>query len=506
MKNIILFLITNLSLTLFSQPNTEWKKTYGGSEFETAHSIIQTNDGGLIVAGFATSDNSGDVDGFTNGKVGWIIKLDINGNLLWQKNLGGDEEDMINSIIQTTDGGYIVAGESNSDNILPNYGDFDYWIVKLDSLGNTIWENKYGGTGQDRANSIYETADNGYIIAGESTSTDGDVTNNKGRSDFWVVKINNNGALLWEKSLGGSSFDTAQEIKQTTDGGYIVVGTTYSSNGDVIGAHGGQGIDIWAVKLNNLGNIVWQKPLGGSGIEEGYSIKQTSDGGYIIGGITDSLNGDVIGNDPNNRDNFWIVKLDHSGTIEWQKCPIFLGSDYGRSIIETTEGDFIIAGYNYYDLYASNILVVKLDDLGNLIWYKSIGNPISFPGTGTTDDERAYAIIQVNDGGFVVAGYSSASEIYGRGDDFYVIKIASENLSNNDVNFNTINFYPNPTKGKIIFNKEFDKIEVYDNIGRIIKVDNSYSSELNIDYLPNGIYYIKVFVNKVYNIVKIIKE
>jgi len=506
-KIILLALTLGFCIETYSQPNIEWRKTYGGSNVEIGHSIIQTSDNNLVIAGYATSDNSGDVIGFTNDKDGWIIKIDLVGNLLWQKIIGGNEDDIINSIIQTSDNGLIVVGESNSDDILPDYGSFDYWVVKLDSSGNTVWENKYGGSAQDKANSIFQTSDGGYIICGQSSSTNGDISNNIGNSDFWIVKINSTGTIEWEKSFGGTFIDIAREIKQTSDGSYVVVGTTYSSNGDVVGANGGQGIDIWVIKLDSTGNLVWQNPLGGTGIDEGYSIQETSDGGYIVGGETDSINGDVSGNSTSQRDNFWVIKLNSLGNIEWESSPVFFRDDIGRSIIQTVDGGYLIVGDNFADLSDSNILTIKLDNSGNLVWHKNIGNPFGADGTGTTDSERAYSVVQTNDNGFAIGGYSEASENFGMGNDYYVIKIASDILSVEDFKIHELIAYPNPTSDILNINLQAKKIEVYDISGKILKTYYDIEDSIDLSDIQNGIYFVK-FEDSYNNhhAVKIIKE
>jgi hypothetical protein len=213
----------------------------------------------------------------------------------WQKCLGGSGFDQANSIQQTSDGGYIVAGiiDSNDGDMVGYKGRTDAWVVKLNASGEIVWQKCLGGSGYDNATSIQQTLDGGYIVTGATESNDGDVVGYKGRSDAWVVKLNTSGEIVWQKCLGGSGDDGAASIQQTSDG-YIIVGVTTSADGDVDGFHGGE-FDIWVVKLNALGDIVWQKCLGGSGDEQALSIQQTLDGGYIVAGCTSSIDGDVGG-------------------------------------------------------------------------------------------------------------------------------------------------------------------------------------------------------------------
>ncbi len=272
-----------------------------------AQSIQPTSDGGFIVAGTSIS-NDGDVGGNNGDFDYWVVKLDASGGLVWETNLGGSDRDWAYSIQQTTDDGYIVAGESDSNDgdVGGNNGGYDYWIVKLDASGNLVWETNLGGSNNDRAYSIQQTTDGGYIVAGVSSSNDGDVGGNQGDWDFWIVKLDASGGLVWETNLGGSDRDWAYSIQQTTDDGYIVAGTSSSNDGDV----GGNilGGDYWIVKLDASGNLVWETNLGGSNYDSARSIQQTTDDGYIVAGYSRSNDGDVGGN--NGSIDFWIVKLD----------------------------------------------------------------------------------------------------------------------------------------------------------------------------------------------------
>ncbi|MDR2354519.1 MAG: hypothetical protein LBF22_15460 [Deltaproteobacteria bacterium] len=303
-------------------PNIEWQKSFGGRESDYAYSIQQTSDLGYIIAGRSDS-NDGDVKGNHGYADYWIVKLDKQGTLQWQKSLGGRDFDLANNIQQTSDGGYIIAGYSGSNdgNAMMNHWAFDYWIVKLDSQGNIQWQKFFGGSGYDYANSIQQTSDGGYIIAGNSDSKDGDVKRNHGKVDYWILKLDSLGTLQWQKSLGGSRWDYAHSIQQTSDGGYIISGISESNDGDVTGNHGDG--DYWIVKLDSQGNIQWQKSLGGSKHDLASSIQQTSDGGYIIAGRSESNDGDVTGN--HGKFDYWIVKL--QGQENVQKRQSIMGRD-----------------------------------------------------------------------------------------------------------------------------------------------------------------------------------
>ncbi len=332
----------------------------------------------------------------------WIVKLDAQGNIQWQKSLGGSENDRAKSIQQTTDGGYIVAGNtlSNDGNVSGNHGRNDFWIVKLDELGTIQWQKTLGGSEGARAESIQQTTDGGYIVGGTSWSNDGDVSGNHGEDDFWIIKLDASGSIQWQKSLGGSESEQPQSIQQTTDGGYIIAGYTWSNDGDVSGNHGGG--DFWIVKLDGSGTIQWQKSLGGSGFDTAQSIQQTTDGGYIANGY-----GSIAGN--HGTVDFWIVKLDAPGNIQWQKSLGGSTDDLGESIQRTTDGGYIVAGSSRSDdgdvsgnHGDSDFWIVKLDGSGTIQWQKSLG--------GSEDDRAESNIQQTTDGGYIIAGRSESND------------------------------------------------------------------------------------------------
>jgi hypothetical protein len=258
MKNIILILILLFSAlninAQISPPSIQWQKCLGGTLNEIATSIQQTFDGGYIAAG-KTQSNDGDVSGNHGGDDIWVVKIDSSGNIRWQKSLGGSDYEFTSSPIQqTSDGGYIVAGvsESNDGDVTGHHYDYvnniysdDYWVVKLDTIGNIQWQKCLGGSFSNGACSIQQTSDGGYIVAGASSSNDGDVTGNHGNMDYWLVKLNNSGNIQWQKSLGGlgDDFDVFS-VRQTYDKGYIVSGLSESNDGDVSGNHDTSGINI----------------------------------------------------------------------------------------------------------------------------------------------------------------------------------------------------------------------------------------------------------------------
>jgi len=319
-----------------------WEKTYGGSGYDIAYSIQQTTDGGYIIAGKTGDFYSGDV---------YIIKLDKDGNKMWEKTFGGSGDDGAYSIQQTTDGGYIVAGYTSSFVAGVAGGWYrDVYVIKLDENGNEVWEKTFGGSGNDSANSIQQTNDGGYIVAGWTDS----LSLGARGGDVYIIKLNAYGNKEWEKTFGGSDNDWANSIQQTKDGGYIIAGGTYSFGAGIY--------DFYIIRLDANGNKVWMRIYGGSKEDDAHSIQQTNDGGYIIAGGTESFEaGDA---------DIYIIKLDAMGNKVWEKIYGGSGDDYAFSIQQTKDGGYIVAGYtSSFGAGGSDVYVIKLDENGNTAPY-----------------------------------------------------------------------------------------------------------------------------------------
>jgi hypothetical protein len=299
----------------------QWQKVLGGDGFDAGRSIEPTTDGGYILTGVTDSDNTGDV-GPNHGRSDvWVVKLNPAGDIQWQKVLGGDGFDAGRSIEHTPGGEYILTGVTDSDNtgdVGPNHGESDIWVVKLNPAGIIQWQKVLGGYGFESGRSIVQTTDGGYILTGPTDSDNtGDVGPNHGESDIWAVKLNAAGDIQWQKVLGGEGFESGRGTDQATDGGYILTGPTDSDNTGDVGPNHGES-DIWVVKLNPAGIIQWQKVLGGDGFDAGRSIEHTTGGGYILTGLTDSDNTGDVGPNPGGSA-IWVVKLNPAGDIQWQK-------------------------------------------------------------------------------------------------------------------------------------------------------------------------------------------
>lgn len=431
-------------------PAIEWEMTAGGIAADRADELDQTADGGYIIAGSSNSLD-GDVTGNHGMQDGWVVKIASNGSLEWQKSLGGSLNDFVLSVQETNDGGFIMAGGSGSSDgdVTLNQGFDDYWIVKTDISGALQWQRTFGGTGMDNAHSIRQTSDGGYIVAGDSNSGDGDVSGNHGDLDVWVLKLDGAGNIEWQKALGGTHIDRGRSIEQTSDGGYILGGASHSIDWDVTGNHGDQ--DLWVVKLDGTGNLQWQRSLGGSAYEGEYSVpvQQTDDGGYIVACGTMSNDGDVTGNHGEN--DCWVIKLDPSGSILWQHAMGGSDSDHATSIEQTDDGGYVMAGWTFSvdgDVSGHHghrdVWVVKLDVSGALQWQKPLG--------GSNSDLEPW-IQETPDHGFIL---TSATASYD-GDvsfnhnpgfyDYWVVKLEGMSTSLGAEHIAPFTIAPNPNHG-----------------------------------------------------------
>ena len=514
MKNLLFTtLATLLSITFTSaQPTIQWQKCLGGSGNDRAFDIQKTIDGGYILAG--SSDSNDDDVSINHGDIDyWVVKINNIGTIEWQKSFGGSGRDYASSIQQTSDGGYIVAGSSvsNDGDVSGNHSlGEDYWVVKLTSLGTIEWQKAFGGSGFDYSYSIKQTSDGGYIVAGTSNSNDGDVSGNHDDDDYWVVKINSIGTIEWQKSIGGSGFDRAKSIQQTSDGGYIVAGTSDSNDGDVSLNNGYE--DYLVVKLTSIGTIEWQKSLGGSGRDYANSIQQTSDGGYIVAGSSVSNDGDVSGNHGFATD-YWVVKLTSLGAIDWQKALGGINNDYSYSIQQTSDGGYIVAGITYSidgDVSGNNggvdSWMVKLTITGTMEWQKALG------GTGL---DYSYSIKQTSDGGYIVTGESISNDGDVSGNhgenDYWVVKLSDGQLSIENSEPELFSVFPNPAQNTINIKADYKLIRkpytIYDNIGKVV-LSGKISSEntaIEIGNLSSGSYLFSVGDN-LQQTFKVIKE
>jgi len=388
MKRVILIPFFLVIFTSFMSLGAQWAITYGGSDSDVARTIQQTNDEGYIIAGETRSFGAGLSDI-------WILKLDSNGSVEWQQTYGGSDRDVARTIQQTNDGGYIVAGDSESFGA----GLSDIWILKLDSNGSVEWQQTYGGSDRDVVRTIQQTGDGGYIVAGDTESF------GAGLSDIWILKLNTDGTVEWQQTYGGSNNDAARSISQTIDGGYIVAGNTES--------FGAGSINIWILKLDSNGSVEWQQIFRASKYDFASSVNQTSDGGYIVAAYTYSF-----------VDYFtegWILKLDSNGVVEWQRTYGASGqseddSDHIYSIQQTIDGGYIAGGATRsFGAGENDAWLLKLSSNGAIEWQRTYGS---------SESESTNFVQQTADGGYVAAGYTKSYEA--GANDFLVLRLYSD--------------------------------------------------------------------------------
>ena len=338
-----------------SAGNIQWSKTYGGTNDDRGEEVIQTSDGGYAMIGYSRSSD-GDVSNNEGFQYHWVVKLDAQGEIQWEKSYGFPGSDQAFSIIQTLDGGYFTSGfldvtASNGEgNDLIETGNEDttratlhgvgeFWGHKLDANGTMEWRRYFGGTNNDRAYASVQADDGGILMVGASESTDFDISNSKGSYDFWAVRLDASGELLWERSFGGSEIDIAFSAVKTPDGNYVIAGDTRSNDGDVTEFNGNA--DVWVIKINDQGGLLWQKTLGGTGFDSARAVVATTNGLAITGS---SRSNDIDVTENAGQNDIWIALLDTDGNLQDQRSIGGDGIDFGLGIASNNQGAIIIAG------------------------------------------------------------------------------------------------------------------------------------------------------------------
>jgi len=324
MKRLALILgIFTFLLVSLSNGDTLWTRNYGEASYDLGYSVQQTQDTGYIVAGYTGS--------FGNGYQVYLVKTDASGDTLWTRNYGGSSGDRGYSVRQTQDGGYIVAG----------YGDsFQVYLIKTNASGDTLWTRTYGGSSGEMGFSVQQTSDGGYIVAG--------VTASFGNSDqVYLIKTNAFGDTLWTRTFGGTGDDVGWSVQQTSDTGYIVAGWTNSF---------GNGYQIYLIKTNASGDTLWTRTYGGTSSDYGYSVQQTSEGGYIVAGYTGSFGyGTQV----------YLIKTNATGDTLWTRTYGGTGNDEGWSVQQTLDGGYIVAGQTTSFGNGYQVYLIKTDANGS---------------------------------------------------------------------------------------------------------------------------------------------
>lgn len=479
-----------------------FQKTYGGPSEDRCYDVKQCMDGGYILTGYKTN--------FGALKDIWIVKTNASGDTLWTKSFGGTNEDCGYSVDLCADGGYIITGYTESFGA----GSREIILIKIDSIGGTAWEKTYGGTDWEWGFDVNQTSDGGYIVCGITKSY------GAGMTDAYLIKTDNLGALLWTKTFGGADWDWGLDVKQCTDGGYIVAGITES--------FGAGNEDVYLIRTDDNGNTLWTSTYGGIERDGGSCIQQCQDGGFIISGYTHSYGvGDA---------DVYVIKTNTNGIPLWSKTYGHGGTtgDTGESIKQCTDGGFIIGGWTETPQGgAANGYIIRITFDGDTLFTRKFGG---------TEHEFAFSIEQCSDGGYIIGGTTqSFGDTWGQ---FYLVKSdvvgssgCNEFTTNTSVTIpativgfptsivdsggsesavsstlqiidaldstlcyyvgidqfieNTVQFkvYPNPTTGKFTVQGATDEIEVYDLYGRLVLRTNE--PEIDMSSYPKGVYVLR---------------
>ena len=504
MKNFVALVIFIFSSSLLyaQAPSIKWQKALGGTSFDVSYGIIQSADSNFVMIGTVQS-NDGDVSGNMGLYDIWVVKLSKTGTIIWQKTYGGTGSDYGASISQTNDGGYVIAGYTNSadGDVTGQHGKVDGWVVKISDTGALQWQRALGGSEFDAVLSAKQTADSGYIIAGWSGSTNGDLTTNMGSEDCWVVKLTPTGAISWMHSMGGSAEDHASSAMQTSDGGYIVAGTVKSMDFDIKGNHGAS--DYILYKLSSTGNLQWQECYGGTGIEacgeHGYAgaVKQTADGGYVLSGWSNSNDGNVTGNHGNY--DAWIIKVDDTGALKWQKSLGGGGDDEANYVSIAPDGGIIIAALS--DSISGQVTgvhglhdfwLLKLDSTGTMLWQQCYGG---------TDKEIAFQMEQTFDGNYIASGYtkSTGGQVSGQHGDFdaWVVYLEDPMELTHLLRPARVGIFPNPATGLIRLTNVpmLSQVRIFNTQGQVV-TETFQTESISVEDFSAGLYYICVYDGK----------
>lgn len=552
MKKLYLLLSFLLPLLTYSQ-DIIWEKSYGGQHADYLFDAQPTADYGFILAGSSLSNKTGNKSDDNHGDLDyWVWKMNEKGELDWQKSFGGSGFDLLQSVKNTKDGGFILAGTSSSGSGFQKGEDSkglsDFWVIKLDASGAEQWQRTIGGNGSDELLCAFQTRDGGYILGGSSSSSPQTVSGilsdaksitttkadlysksekSRGNMDYWVVKLDKQGVIEWQKTYGGEYADLLRSMEQTADNGFILAGySTSSRSGDKTESNKGVG-DVWVIKINDVGIIEWQNSYGADGDDQPYVIHQTIDGGYIIGANSNSTNpltslGGIVGNGTD----YWIFKLDEEGAVVWSKTYDFGKVDILTSLVENKDHTYLIGGYAQSERRVpregivgkltnvvakekdgiNDYIALKIDEKGEELWNKTVGS---------AGEDILRKLIETRDGGYLMAGTSNSGASKDKnsnigGNDFWVVKLKDKTKI--EKVRSGLEAIPNPvsTYTNIIIGYDFTSgtASVVDMTGRTLQNFSISSRTVPVDLsaYAEGIYIINVKTDVKTESVKVIKR
>ncbi|MFH7004203.1 T9SS type A sorting domain-containing protein [Flavobacterium bizetiae] len=529
-----------------------WEKSYGGTHADYLFDAQPTADYGFVLAGSSLSNKTGNKSDDNQGDLDfWIWKMNEKGDLDWQKSIGGSGFDLLQSIKNTRDGGFILAGTSSSSTSFQKKEDCkgitDFWVVKLDASGGEQWQRTIGGSGQDELLCAFQTKDGGYILGGSSssnppvisikpdaksiTTTKADLFNkseiSRGNMDYWIVKLDKQGDIEWQRTYGGQYADVLRSMEQTTDNGYILAGYSNSPiSGDKTVSNKGIG-EFWIIKINDTGEIQWQNTYGAEGDDQPYVVHQTIDEGYIVGGNSNSKNAlTTMGGIVSNGTDYWVLKLDRDGEVLWSKTYDFGKVDILTSLVENKDQTYLIGGYaqsenkrpregivgkamnmvNKEKDGINDYIALKIDEKGEEIWNKTVGS---------AGEDILRKLVETRDGGYLMAGTSNSSASKDKngsigGNDFWVVKLKDKEKVEKVKS--SIEAIPNPASSytNVIIGYDFKEgtATLVDITGHILQefAITSRTVPVNLSRYSEGIYIIKIKTDVKTESVKVIKS
>ena len=451
-----------------------WTKTFGESNTDYAWTVQQTTDGGFIIGAHSGSFGAGSHDVY-------LIKCDANGEIVWTKVYGGSSADGAYSIQQTVDGGYIISAHVNSFGA----GLHDVYLIKTDAQGDTLWTKIYGGSNEDRLRAVQQTTDGGYILVSETLSF------GAGSADVYLVKTDSSGNLMWTKTYGGSAADYGYSVRQTLDEGYIIAGYTSSF---------GTGMsDVYLIRTDSIGDISWAKTYGGNSSDFGYSVRQTTDEGYIVAGYTESFG---------NAGDVYLLRTDSDGNLLWSQSYGGASNDRGWSVQQTTDGGYVIAGYSEsFGAGDKDVYLIKTDEFGSSGCNESTAGTV----VGNTATIVNSTQTSIGSGGFVnttttITGAVATVDSLLCSNFPTDIEQFPDSPDANAEEFTLFQNYPNPfnPSTRISYslpNSGYVSLKVYDILGREIETivnefqkAGTYAAHFDASNLASGIYFYELQV------------
>lgn len=534
------FFVTAIVLLVQSKSYSQdilWEKSYGGKHAEYLFDVIPTPDYGFILAGSSlskktgnkTEDNRGDLDY-------WVWKMDEKGDLDWQKSLGGSGQDLLKVVVLTNEGGFLLAGFSNSNEGLDkkenSRGQSDFWIIKLNAKGGEEWQKTIGGSGQDDLTAVVRTRDGGFVVGGSSASgVSGEKTTpHYGGLDYWIMKLDKDGKIVWQQSFGGKYNDELRSITPTEDGGFLLGGSSNSPESNTkTQKHLGES-DYWIIKLDKDGNEQWQKTIGSTGDDQLYVVHTTKDGHYLLAGNSNSEPGEDKRSSNENGTDFWVLKLDKDNKdILWQETYNIGKVDILTSLVENDDTTILLGGYAQGEVAkgksqkakalagdtekssalkkgTADYVSIKIDANGEEKWRKDVGSD---------GEDVLKRVVETRDGGYLMAGTSSGKISNDRntskgGNDFWVVKLKDKQKPKEERT--PLEAIPNPAVDytNVIVGYEFEKgtATLVDLAGHVLQQFKITERTVPIDLqgLPEGIYIVNIKTDKGNDGVKIIKR